>query len=195
MAFIRIYADGSDVERRPLTGWTSIQYAIKAGVMTVYLKEATVSARLRTGEVYCVGDFNRNGTPINRMRPPRNDADALMWLFDYNNQARYHDKASFDRFVEEQCSTGQAIDTVWCEGNGYGFAVSGRPERVGVFPLAAYVDQSRVADKTLAKDFLKNWHYGIFYPQTYAEKFLQDRFGFTEEEAGELVRGKEFFCA
>lgn len=195
MAFIRIYADGSDVERRPLTDWTSIQYAIEKGVLTVYLKETTVSTKLQTGEVYCVGDFNRHGTPINRMRPPRNDADALMWLLDYNNQARYHDKASFDRFVESQHHDGQVIDVVWCEGNGYGFAVSDRPERVGLYPLAAYIDKARTVDKTLAKEVLENWRWGIFYPRQYAERFLQERFGFTEEEVTELVKGKEFFCA
>ena len=195
MAFVRIYVDGNDVERRKLTDWTPIEYAIRKGVMTIYLKETEMNVRVQTGEVYCVGDFNRSGTPINRMKPPKGDADALMWLLDYNNGSRYHDKMSFDKFVEAQHDTGQAIDVIWCEGNGYGFAVSARPERVGVYPLAAYVEQTRVADKSLAKEVLKNWRWGISYPQPYAEKFLRERFGFTEEELAETVRGKEFFCA
>lgn len=112
MSVLRLYAGVSDIEPQRFGADSRLKYAVKDGVLRVYLKRrrgCVHSVRLKLGEMYDINYSEDRVNGVCRVVWPRKRRDVLMWLLGFANGTRYAGRSSYYWTLHKWCANTAGI--------------------------------------------------------------------------------------
>ncbi len=196
MSVLRLYAGVSDIEPQRFGADSRLKYAVKDGVLRVYLKRrrgCVYSVRLKLGEMYDINYSEDRVNGVCRVVWPRKRKDVLMWLLGFANGTRYAGRSSYYWTLHKwwRKHSGNSCEIQgWREcclnGDDYGFTKYKSKLDGTMLSVAAYIGEKREVDKAFVKEIFCKWRYGFGFPQPYVRRILQEVFDFTQGDLAEL---------
>lgn len=159
----------------------------KQGKLTLFWKGNKVAEKtgVKPGDAFVVS-CNGSEPTLSKLKVPHRNEDLLMWLLSFNRETRSYSEADYHQLLARQ----RDFHEWWnyrdwtTQGEGYAFTLCNRSDCGGVCHIAAYID--RKVDKALVKEVLQKWERGIYWPRSFVEALLENRFGFTDAELASM---------
>lgn len=153
--------------------------------LTIFWKDQKVcQCKAELGDAFLV---NCNGSEpvVNKLRLPHKNSDLIMWLLSFSKECRAHSQEEFDQLLScqrKEYDWGKAYCESEATGEKFRFVLCNRSDCAGANHIAAFVSDDIGKEDVL--EMLKKyceirW---IYYPESFVQKVLQDRFGISEQE-------------
>lgn len=161
----------------------------KRETLTIFWKDQKVcQCKAQLGDAFVV---NCNGSEpvVNKLRLPHKNSDLIMWLLSFSKECRTHSQEEFDQLLACQRKEYDwwAYRESEVTGENFRFVLCNRSDCGGVNHIAAFVSDD--IGKKEALEMLKKYSEirWIYYPESFVQKVLQDRFGISEQEFQEAA--------
>lgn len=185
MALQRLYIT-KNAYREQVGNSQSTTYAFDTDhlLLTLFWKGRKVHQRKAClGEAYVVKCDGSEPT-VSKLKLPQKNSDLIMWLLSFSKECRAYSREEFRKKL-----THQRIVYNWWDykesnatGEKFDFVLCNRCNCSGANHIAAFVSDDIGKEDVLEmlKKFCEiRW---IYYPESFVQKVLQDRFGISEQE-------------
>ena len=161
----------------------------KKGQLTIFWKGEKVAERfgVKPGDAFIVS-CDGYEPELHKLKLPHRNDDLLMWLLSFNKEERAYSAEEYTSLLDRQRS-----NYGWwnyresgCSGDGYAFTLCNRSDCGGVYHIAAFVDGRKI-NRDFVKEVFRKFPRFIYWPQSFVEKILRDRFGFDSLDLAEIA--------
>lgn len=166
---------------------TTYSFDTEREKLTVFWRGQKVCERkAKMGDAFVVKCFGSEPT-VSKMKLPHRNSDLIMWLLSFPKDCRAYSQEEFDQlFFEQRDIYDWSNYREWqVKGEKFEFILCNRPDCGGVHHMEAFVSDDITKEDVL--EMLRKYKAirGIYYPESFVKKVLQDRFGISEEEVDE----------